>query len=259
MARAAYVRQGFVMLADGKRAGFRVAIGLVVAGAILGATAPASAQGLLERLFGGFHRHQTAPTPSSQAFVDPFTALANHFNPPPERRVADSSPSRGFCVRTCDGRYFPVQASAGMSAAESCRSFCPASQTKLYSGGTIDYAAANDGSRYPDSDTAFMFRKQLVAGCTCNGRDAFGLAHIEPAHDTTLRSGDVVATQGGLMAVTGTRNKTAEFTPVSTSRAYSPIERDKLSQMKVRENTAPPETTASIPPRDDSHSAQLAR
>jgi len=251
------------MLAGGKRAGFRVAIGILAAGLlVIGATAPASAEGLFEHLFGGFHRHQAAaPPPSSQAFVDPFTALANHFNPPPERRVADSGSSRGFCVRSCDGRYFPVQASAGMSAAEACHSFCPASQTKLYSGGSIDYAVATDGGRYADSDTAFVYRKQLVANCTCNGRDAFGLAHIDAAHDTTLRPGDVVATKTGLMAVTGTRNKAAEFTPVATSRAYSPLERDKLSQMKVRENVpASVETTASIPPaRDDSHRAQLAR
>jgi len=250
------------MVAVGKRASVRIAIGILAAGlVVIGAAAPASAQGLFERLFGGFRQHRSAPPPSSQAFVDPFTAIANHFNPPQERRTADSSPARGFCVRTCDGRYFPVQAAPGMSAAESCRSFCPASQTKLYSGSNIDYAVATDGSRYADSDTAYVFRKQLVNNCSCNGRDGFGLAHIDAANDPTLRPGDVVATKTGLMAVTGTRNKTAEFTPVASSRAYSPSERDKLSQIKVREGApAAPETTASIPaPRDGNHSAQLAR
>lgn len=255
------VRQGFVMTAGGKSAGVRVAIGVVAAVLlIVGLAQPASAQGLFERLFGGFRHHQAPPPANSQAFVDPFTALINHFNPPPQRRADSGGPTRAFCVRTCDGRYFPVQASPGMSAAEACHAFCPASQTQLYAGGNIDYAAASDGSRYADSQNAFLYRKQLVAGCTCNGRDAFGLAHIDAASDPTLRPGDVVATESGLMAVTATRNRTAEFTPVGASRAYSQVERDKLSKLKVQENVpAAPDTTASIPPAGGDHSAQLAR
>lgn len=249
------------MAAGGKRARIRVAIGVLAVSLLtFGAVASANA-GIFESLFGSFRRQQPPPPPAnSQAFVDPLTALANHVNPPQQRR-ADSGPARAFCVRSCDGRYFPVQAAPGMSAAEACRSFCPASQTRLYSGGNIDYATASDGSRYAYLDHAFLYRKQLVAGCTCNGRDAFGLAHIDAASDPTLRPGDVVATKNGLMAVTVTRNKTAEFTPVGASRAYSPIERDKLSKLKIQEHVPAAATTASIPAvrTDDRHSAQLDR
>ena len=111
---------------------------------------------------------------------------------PQERLRADArGPSKAFCVRTCDGRYFPVRAHAGMSAAESCHSFCPASETRLYSGSNIDYATATDGSRYADMPNAFAYRKALVTGCTCNGRNAFGLAHIDAAK--TRRCGQAIS------------------------------------------------------------------
>ena len=41
-------------------------------------------------------------------------------------------------MRLCDGRYFPIQRHAGLSPAQACSSFCPASATKIYSGSTIE-------------------------------------------------------------------------------------------------------------------------
>ncbi len=242
------------MTAGGNNRSGRIAFGLLAAGLMVAAaTQPASA-GFFERLFGGFRHHNQRPPDNSQAFVDPF-------NQPSERR-ADTGPARGFCVRTCDGRYFPVQTAPGMSAADVCRAFCPASQTRLYSGGTIDYATASDGSRYADSPNAYLYRQQLVTGCTCNGRDAFGLAHIDAANDPTLRPGDVVATKKGLMAVTASRNKITEFTPVGVARNFSSVERERLSKLRIQEKVpAAPDTTASIPAArdDDNRSAQLSR
>ena len=262
-----HVKQGFAMAAGGKKAVFRVAAGVLAIGLLtLSFSAPASAQGIFERIFGGLRRAVEAPRmpPNVPAFVDPLTSLANAINPRPSQRV-ETGPAKAFCVRTCDGRYFPVQAHAGVSAAESCRSFCPASQTRLYSGGNIDYAVANDGSRYADLDNAFVYRKQLVAGCTCNGRDAFGLAHVDVATDATLRPGDVVASKTGLMAFTGARNKVADFTPIDSYRGLNQNARDKLSGIKIMPPTpALPETTASITPAnkarsDDRRRAQLSR
>ena len=114
-------------------------------------------------------------------------------NAPPQR--AETGPASAYCVRTSDGFYFPVRSQAGLSAADACHAFCPASRTRLYSGGGIDNAVAADGSRYADLDTAFLYRKQLVADATCNGRDRFGLARIDVKTDPTLRPGDIVATR----------------------------------------------------------------
>jgi hypothetical protein len=213
-----------------------------------------AAAGFFDDLFRGLRRAVDVP-PRNLPFVDPFSSLANHLGgtaAPQQRLRADArGPAKAFCVRTCDGRYFPVRAHAGMSAAESCRSFCPASDTLLYSGSNIDYAAAADGSRYADLPNAFAYRKALVAGCTCNGRNAFGLAHIDAAQDPTLRPGDIVVTKAGLEAFTGNRNDIAEFTPVENDKRLSKAMRDRLAETKVGpampSTAAAEDITASIP------------
>jgi hypothetical protein len=232
---------------------FVVILTATVAGS-MAATAPASAQGLFERIFGGLRHAVSAPArqPSNiNSFADPFSSLANAINGQPnqERRAAAGlGPSKGFCVRTCDGRFFPVQARAGMSAAESCNAFCPASQTKLYSGGSIDHAVASDGSRYEDLDNAFVYRERLVDGCTCNGKTPYGLARMDVNADPTLRPGDVVATKTGLMAFTGGKDKVANFTPIDSYRGMPQSARDKLADTKILPTSAgADETTATIP------------
>jgi hypothetical protein len=249
------------MAARGGRAVLHIAAGILSLGALtLSVSTPASAQNIFERIFGGLRRAVEAPSrPEVPAFADPLTSLGNAINPPQQRQLrAETGPNRAFCVRTCDGHFFPVQAHGGMTAAESCNAFCPATQTRLFSGGNIDTASASDGSRYEDLDNAFVYRKQLVAGCTCNGRDTFGLAQIDVKADQTLRQGDIVATKTGLAAFTGMKNKVAEFTPVQSYRGMPQAYRDKLSETKIMPPNpgAPGLTTATIPPpaakpRDD--------
>lgn len=254
------------MSARGARALLALSAGVVTVGLTLAMPVPASAEGIFESLFGGlsraFHRPE-APAPT--AFADPFASMARAPNPSSQRR-AEGGPSRGFCVRTCDGHYFPVQANPGISAAEMCHSFCPASETAVYSGSNIDYATTRDGSRYADLDNAFLYRKQLVAGCTCNGRNQFGLAHINVNSDPTLKPGDVVATRGGLVVFNGDRNKTADFTPVASYPGFAKSYREQLSAIRIMPPT-PGETAATsslaVPnvaaQGDDRHSAQLTR
>lgn len=107
--------------------------------------------------------------------------------------------SRAFCVRTCDGRYFPVTASDGQSRAASCRSLCPASETKVFYGSSIEHAATESGKSYSELPNALRYRNEIVAGCTCNGKDLIGLASIKIEDDPTLRKGDIVAGATGLM------------------------------------------------------------
>jgi hypothetical protein len=227
-------------------------VAAILAASVVGSV-PASAQGLFERIFGGLRHAVSEPArqPSNiNSFADPFSSLANAINPQERQRQerrAEFGPSKGFCVRTCDGRFFPVQARAGMSAAESCNAFCPAAQTKLYSGGSIDHAVAGDGTRYADSDNAFVYRERLVDGCTCNGKTPFGLARMDANTDPTLRPGDVVATKTGLMAFTGGKDKVANFTPIDSYRGMSQTARDKLADVKIMPPTpGAEETTATI-------------
>jgi hypothetical protein len=94
---------------------------------------------------------------------------------------------------------------------------CPASKTKVFFGSTIDTAVAGDGTRYGSLDNAYLYRKRLVADCTCNGRDAFGLVPLPVAGDPTLRPGDIVVTANGLMAYAGKNVRGQAYTPVDPS------------------------------------------
>ena len=59
--------------------------------------------------------------------------------------------------------------------------------------------SSEDGK--PDSAlaNAFRYRNEIVAGCTCNGGDQFGLAPVKIEDDPTLRRGDIVAGENGLV------------------------------------------------------------
>ena len=107
--------------------------------------------------------------------------------------------STAYCVRTCDGRYFPISASNEQSRAATCSSLCPASETKVYYGSSIDDATSESGKPYSSLPNAFKYREQLVSGCTCNGKDSVGLASISIDDDKTLRRGDIVAGENGLI------------------------------------------------------------
>ena len=211
----------------------------------------ASAQGLFDFLFGGL-RPPPTPAPPSGGYSNPPGAT------PGPREAAPSAPrssggggSSVFCVRICDGRYFPLRVHAGSTPAQMCSAFCPASETKIYRGGNIEYAVGPDGTRYSTLKTAFAYREKLIPDCTCNGRDPFGLAKINVDTDPTLRQGDIIATTGGFMAFTGAskRGGSSEFTPIQDFRGLGANLRDKLTDTKV----AP---AVSVPPSGDAPASQ---
>ena len=158
----------------------------------------------VRHVFGGGQKQQARqPSPQASFFADPFGTNPQQAQPAPAPRVAGSGPA--FCVRSCDGKYFPLTMRGNATPVQMCQAFCPASATKVFYGGHIDSASASNGERYADSENAFAYRKALRADCTCNGRSPSGLAPVDLALDTSLRSGDVVATTDGLVAYTGVR------------------------------------------------------
>ncbi|HTC98508.1 MAG TPA: DUF2865 domain-containing protein [Bradyrhizobium sp.] len=206
---------------------------IAIASPIAFAPNPVCAEGLFDFFFGGApkQQHQSAP-PQANFFADPFNNNPAQA-PQPRAAVANSGPS--FCVRTCDGRYFPLMRAAA-SPVQMCQSFCPASATKVYFGSNIDGATTASGERYADSENAYAYRKALRVDCTCNGRDPAGLAPVDLTMDSSLRPGDVIATTDGLVAYSGVRvgnDQTAEFTPVSSYPGLTPEVRARLGEMKV--------------------------
>jgi len=206
-----------------------------LAGALVLVPGSVSAEGLFDFLFGGVQKQARQAPAQANFFADPFGInQPAHPAPAPAPRVAGSGPA--FCVRSCDGKYFPLTMRGNASLVQTCQSFCPASVTKVFYGSNIDSAAAGNGERYADSENAYAYRKALRADCTCNGRSPSGLAPVDLTLDTSLRSGDVVATTDGLVAYTGVRlgtDQTAEFTPVASYPGLTAEVRARLGEMKV--------------------------
>ncbi len=170
----------------------------------------AQAQDFFSQLFGGFGRSRE---PQIQL---PFAAEGGSFSQG-EPRQRSYGGGQAYCVRTCDGRYFPVSGPDNSSKAESCNSFCPASDTKVVYGSSIDHAATENGKSYSELPNAFRYRTELVAGCTCNGKDQIGLAPVKIDDDPTLRKGDIVAGEGGLLVAgrPDKRGASLSFSPAS--------------------------------------------
>jgi hypothetical protein len=222
-------------------------VAVVVSGPVALAPRVASAEGLFDFFFAGPQKQQQRQAPAqANFFADPFGL--NQQPAPPRPATAGSGPA--FCVRSCDGKYFPLLARGGSSPVQMCQAFCPASATKVFFGSSIDGASSSTGERYADSENAFAYRKALRADCTCNGRDPAGLAPVDLTLDSSLRPGDVIATTSGLVAYSGIRaNQTAEFTPVASYPGLTADVRARLGGMKVAPVSA--ETVASDAPLAD--------
>jgi hypothetical protein len=188
----------------------QAALGAAVALGALALIPAAQAEDFLSALFGAFGGGRSRGPMITLPFAN-------------EGYQGDARPrysggGQAYCVRTCDGRYFPISASDGQSRAASCNSFCPASDTKVVYGSGIDNAATDSGKPYSELPNAFRYRNELVAGCTCNGTDQIGLAPVKIENDPTLRKGDIVAGPGGLMVAgrgADKRGASLNFSPAS--------------------------------------------
>ncbi len=201
----------------------RWGIGAVVAVCALSAAPAVQARDFISALFGAFSDNPSlAPAQPERSAPLPFASEGDPFGHPPEQQRPRVSYGGGggqaYCVRTCDGRYFPITAGDGQTRAASCNSFCPASETKVVYGTSIDSATTEKGKPYSELPNAFRYRNELVAGCTCNGKDQLGLAPVKIEDDPTLRKGDIVAGANGLVVAaraSDRRGASLNFSPAS--------------------------------------------
>jgi len=191
---------------------------LIVAGSVSGAKAGGLFDGILG-LFGLQAPQAIDPTPR----IDP---------------LGYSSGQKAFCVRQCDGRYFPIASAGNATPVQMCSAMCPAAKTRIYRGGEIDSSVDERGARYGDLDKAFAYRTAVVPSCTCNGKEPFGLVSTEVMTDPTLQAGDIVATADGLKVFQGAQgdaHRAADFAPAAKSGWVSRDLRSRLSKLKVSE------------------------
>lgn len=222
---------------DRRRTSFRsgsraAAFCLILAcGATLGLNMPKSqGQGLFELLFGGFqqqqHRPQSARAParstgrewraSSRPLAHQFIARRQ------ERRVGGRPVSRrrepaaaveptavgarSYCVRECDGYFFPVGTYSGASDLpnhqRTCNKLCPGAKSTLYimragSDKIEEAVTARGGSLYSRLTAALQRRGDLDRPCSCRAETAAAPANTI-YEDFTLRRGDAVMTPRGV-------------------------------------------------------------
>ncbi|WP_291686945.1 DUF2865 domain-containing protein [Bradyrhizobium sp.] len=204
----------------------QAALGVAIAaGALALAPAAHAENDFLSALFGAFGGGRSH---GPEIIRVPYASEGEPAGPqdlPPQGAAQGPRPmtyggGQAFCVRSCDGRYFPLQGSDRESRAASCNSFCPASKTEVVYGSHIDDAATASGKPYSELPNAFRYRTEIVAGCSCNGKDQFGLAPVRIEDDATVRRGDLVAGADGLMVAGRSADKrgaSLNFTPASKS------------------------------------------
>lgn len=130
----------------------------------------------------------------------------------PSQRSADHeefaeaflSSRTSYCVRSCDGFFFPIgNPDSGSIAAHeaACARACPGAETAVYVAAAgskgIDDAINRKGQRYQATVTAFNYRTQLASACSCNGEPGTP-RNYSVMTDFTLRPGDLVMSREGL-------------------------------------------------------------
>ena len=125
------------------------------------------------------------------------------------RSEGAGGPGGSYCVRTCDGYYFPLspQKRSDSEARALCQSLCPSAATEVYErrGGpeaSFAQAVSRNGKSYSKLSTAFAFREKAVDACTCR---APGAAPLTVAQDPTLQPGDIVVTNKGVRVFRGAK------------------------------------------------------
>ncbi len=135
-------------------------------------TAPqgARAQSLIQSFFGNLF---SGPASSGNQSTRPAQGAYGSYSGMGRYQFGGRGYYRTVCVRTCDGYYFPIRSSAYRrdfhDDAATCQARCGGGQ--LYylpkHSGEVEHMLDLSGRRYDQLENAFLYRKQLVDGCTC--------------------------------------------------------------------------------------------
>jgi len=161
-------------------------------------------------------RPQPQSAPQTRAYSESGATMQERHGPVSTPSIeGGTGRAVAYCVRLCDGRYFPMPRHSNATAVQLCNAFCPAAKTAVFNGTQIDHAVASNGARYANLANAFVYRQKIVPGCTCNGKDEFGLARIDVKSDPPLKPGDIIATgdnQKAALAAMANKNVRATVT-----------------------------------------------
>ncbi len=171
-------------------------------------------------------------------------------------RFVDATPD-GFCVRTCDGYFFPLIKSSRASRQQSCEFQCPSAPVEIYEGASIEQAKNAKGERYSALPAAFSFRDKATAQCTCNDpRSSHKFFKELAQNDPTLRAGDVVFEDTGAFVYNGSNLVSlgrASFVPTQIRERLHAMMRRNASMRNSENAQAPFKGPGPIPAPAQAH------
>ena len=116
----------------------------------------------------------------------------------------------------------------GRCAARSVRRHRP----RFSPAAAVSNAPRRTASAIATLPNAFVYREKMVADCSCDGKSPLGLVRFDETDDPTLRAGDIVATQAGLMTYQGD-GRHAGFSPVDSKIGLPAKLKEQLTQTRV--------------------------
>ena len=193
-------------------------IALIVAFSAL--VQPATARDFLEELFGlgGSEAQRSGDVAAGQGAAGQ-TPVAEQTQ---KKRVASTGGT--FCVRSCDGYFFPMPGVGKASQQSMCEMACPSAAVDVYRGGSIETSRNLRGQSYAALPNAFSFRTRVTEKCGCNAADA-GSSHALKSlrQDPTLRNGDIVFDSAGASVYRGSGFASAENSTIVSAGARKAI------------------------------------
>jgi hypothetical protein len=231
-----------------------LAASALLALAALCAPSAGRAEGLLDFLFGPDPAPQAPPAapsaPARRAKAQKATGSLRFAKP----REGGESWSGGFCVRTCDGYYFPLIKMSRATRQQSCDFACPSAPMEIYDGSTIEQARNSRGQRYSALPVAFAFRERATQKCMCNDPETSqGYFEKLARTDPTLKSGDIVVEDTGAFVYSGT-----SLVPLSNASFMSSQARDRLRALLRRSAPVKPSLSGSIESAPASQGVELS-
>jgi hypothetical protein len=150
-----------------------------------------------------------------------------------KKRVASSGGA--FCVRSCDGYFFPMPGVGKGNQQSMCEMACPSATVDVYRGGSIETSKNARGQSYAALANAFSFRSKVTEKCGCNAAET-SQAHALKSlrQDPTLRNGDIVFDGAGASVYRG-----ATFASAETSAMVSASARKTIKAVLALPRAAP--------------------
>ncbi len=163
-------------------------------------------EGQRRSILAALGQNDCGPQYRQYANSSPGNFFENIFGGPPGGGMSDAPAAgtfRTLCVRTCDGYYFPISYSTVPSKfgedEQLCRRMCPAAETALYThrnpGEDVSRAVSVGGKPYTELPTAFSYRKQFNAACSCRAPGQSWAEALQQGSDQTIERGDIVVTE----------------------------------------------------------------